>query len=69
VCMFASLQVYKFTSLQIYKIKKSRNCKLMITNLQNLQSKNFELHKLQVRFCKFASLHLYKLQLCMFTSL
>jgi len=33
-------------SLQIYKFTKSRNCKLIITNLQ--------LYKLQAHICKYA---------------
>jgi hypothetical protein len=38
-----------FASLQVYKIKKSRNYKLIITNLQ--------LNKLQERICKFVQVY------------
>jgi len=58
-----------FASLQVYKIKKIRNYKLIITNLQ--------LNKLQEHICefvqvyKFANIQCYKLQVhfCIFTNL
>jgi hypothetical protein len=52
-CAFASSQVCNSTSLQVYKITKSRNYKIIVTNLQ--------LNKLQVCMCKFV-------KVCKFTN-
>ncbi len=52
--MFASSKVCKFTRLQVCKFTKFTNDKSIIIN--------FQLNKLQVRICKFASLKIYKIK-------